>query len=453
MPPGHHRRGSLLGIERSRFTPNYENNKENGSMIESPQAIHYGRHNVLQLAPENNKPNHTAIKISGDNKNDNNTVTFTDVVNELKTKYNFEESITSTSLDILALYLKGQKILHIEAKTLCEKRLHSLMLPAIMISSVCAILNFALQSVPYGPVAISSCNVFNAFLMTLISYLKLDAKSQAHQSSAYKYQKLESLCEFHSGRILFFKDSEDISSIVDDIQNRVIEIKESNQFIIPEEIRHRFNEIYSTNVFTLVKDIQNDEIVLINDLKVIVQKIQYGRGLKDKENEKKQALEKELVEVEIQESVYRINRNITIESYMKREVDTIISVEHPDIELSDTSGCRRDKHYLKNKHDKLFKELIEKADKKHVEEFVDSMEQEFVTKIKKLKEEIKECEEKIIKYTEERADLENKKVIALDEAIVHRKRYLKLSDTFKSELEADRDLQKGKYDCCVWCKT
>jgi hypothetical protein len=452
MPPEYQRRNSLLGIEKSRFTPMYDFNKENINMIGSPPPIHYGQRHVLQMLPENNNISHTAIKISGDD-NTNTTVTFTDVVNELKTKYNFEESITSTSLDILALYLKGQKILHIEAKTLCEKRLHSLMLPAIMISSICAILNFALQSVPYGPVAISSCNVFNAFLMTLISYLKLDAKAQAHQSSAYKYQKLESLCEFHSGRILFFKNTEDVSSIVDDIQNRVIEIKESNQFIIPEEIRHRFNEIYSTNVFTLVKDIQNDEIVLINDLKVIVQKIQYVRGLKDRESEKKQALEHELAALEIQEYTSRINRNSTIEMYMKQEVDTIIHVEHPDVELTTTSSCRRDTHYLKNKHDKLFKELLEKTDKKHVEELVDSIEQDLVNKIRKLKESIKECEEKISRYTEERAELENKKVIALDEAIIHRKRYLKLSDTFNNELEADRDLQKDKCDCCVWCKT
>ena len=284
---------------------------------------------------------------------------------------------------------------------------------------------------------------------------------------------MESLCEFHSGRILFFKDTEDVSSIVDDIQNRVIEIKESNQFIIPEEIRHRFNEIYSTNVFTLVKDIQNDEIVLINYLKVIVQKIQYIRGLKDRESEKKQALEQEVAALEIQEYTSRINRNSTIEMYIKQEVDTIIHVEYPDVEYPnveyhdieypdveqpdveqpDTASCKRDKYYLKNKHDKLFKELLEKIDKKHVEELVDSMEQDLVNKIAKLKESSKECEAKISRYTEERAELENKKVIALDEAIIHRKRYLKLSDTFNNELEADRNLQKGKCDCCVWCKT
>ncbi len=193
----------------------------------------------------------------------NHMVSFIQVAEELKTTYNFEESITSTSLDILALYLKGQKILHMEAKTLCEKRLNTIMLPAIVISSICAILNFALNGTSYGPILVSCFNVANAFLMTLISYLKLDAKAQLHQSSAYKYQKLEALCEFNSGRVLFFKETENIIKLVDEIHNRVLEIKESNQFILPEQIRHRFHIIFSTNLFTLVKEIQNQEILQI----------------------------------------------------------------------------------------------------------------------------------------------------------------------------------------------
>ena len=48
---------------------------------------------------------------------------------------------------------------------------------------------------------------------------------------------------------------------MDEIQTKVMEIKESNQFVLPESIRYRFNEIFTTNVFTLVKEIQNDEII------------------------------------------------------------------------------------------------------------------------------------------------------------------------------------------------
>ena len=222
--------------------------------------------------------------ISPSRDNNSHIITFLRVMEELKENYNFENSITSTSLDILALYLKGQKILHIESKTLCEKRLNSLMLPAIFISSLCSVLNFVLKSFAYGDVIISALNVLNSFLMSMLSYLKLDAKAEAHKISAYKYQKLESFCEFNSGRVLFFDEKDNtISELVKEIQSKVMEIKESNQFMFPESVRIRFKDIFSTNVFTLVKDIQNDEIVIINKLKMIIQKMQLLNIEKQKE--------------------------------------------------------------------------------------------------------------------------------------------------------------------------
>jgi len=203
----------------------------------------------------------------------NATISFQEVTEILRSSYNFEESIEATSLDILALYLKGQKIIYTESKTFCEKQLNFLMLPAIFVAAVCSILNFILKDIQYGVIIISCLNAFNSFLLSLISYLKLDGKAEAHKASAYKFQKLESLCEFHSGKYLFFKESVNVLSFLENIEKEVMEIRESNQFIIPQRIRERFPNIYSTNVFALVKRVQNDEILVINRLKTTVQKL------------------------------------------------------------------------------------------------------------------------------------------------------------------------------------
>ena len=200
-------------------------------------------------------------------------VTYQMISDILRNTYNFEESITSTALDILGLYLKGQKILYTEAKTLCEKRLHTLMLPAIFISAISIVLSLLLNTYVVGSIILSILSVINSFILSLVTYLKLDAKAEAHKSSAYKYQKLESLCEFKSGKVLIFKNVDDVSDILNEIETKVMEIKESNQFILPEFIRHSYPVIYSTNVFNLVKKIQNNEIILINNLKLIIKKI------------------------------------------------------------------------------------------------------------------------------------------------------------------------------------
>ena len=175
--------------------------------------------------------------------------------------------LSSNALDVLALYIKGQKLLYTEAKTYCEQQLNFLMLPAIFISCVGSIFSFLSGEYYRGDLIIACLNGFNAFLLALISYLKLDAKAQAHKTSAYKFDKLESMCEFNSGKFMFFNtESKDIMEVVKQIEKEVKEIKETNQFILPESIRYEFSFTYSTNVFLMVKKIQATEIAETNSL-------------------------------------------------------------------------------------------------------------------------------------------------------------------------------------------
>ena len=182
--------------------------------------------------------------------------------------------LSSNSLDVLALYIKGQKLLYTEAKTYCEQQLNFLMLPAIFIACVGSIFSFLSSDYSYGPIIIASLNGFNAFILSLISYLKLDAKAQAHKTSAYKFDKLESLCEFNSGKFMFFPtEQKTILDIVNEIETGVKEIKETNQFILPESIRYEFYYTYSTNVFMMVKRIYSAEITETNNLRNCMNKL------------------------------------------------------------------------------------------------------------------------------------------------------------------------------------
>jgi hypothetical protein len=137
-----------------------------------------------------------------------------------------------------------------------------------------SIFSFLSSDYSYGPIIIASLNGFNAFILSLISYLKLDAKAQAHKTSAYKFDKLESLCEFNSGKFMFFPtEQKDILDIVNEIETGVKEIKETNQFILPESIRYEFYYTYSTNVFMMVKRIYSAEITETNNLRNCMNKL------------------------------------------------------------------------------------------------------------------------------------------------------------------------------------
>jgi len=238
--------------------------------------------------------------------------------------YTDAESTQSTALDILAAYLKGQKILYTEAKTVCEQRLYRLMLPAILVTALCSVLSLQLKDTDYGPLIVSSLNGFNSFLLALISFLKLDAKAEAHKTSAYKYDKLQAFCEFKSGSILFVDDSgNNVASIIKEIESNVKDIKETNQFLLPEKIRYSYPKLFSTNIFSHVKSIQIEEMILINKLKGVINSL---ITLNSSLAEDSVILEKEQEQNKLLDNIIAIrNKYLEIDSTFNKEINDQIA--------------------------------------------------------------------------------------------------------------------------------
>ncbi len=184
----------------------------------------------------------------------------------------------STTLDIIAVYLKGQKMLYIDSKTHCENSLNILMMPTILISAICTVLSVAMKGLESGAILVSCLTGASTFILSIISFLKLDAKAQAHKTSAYQFDKLQTMCEFFSGKVLLIKDKDNeiftkVQTFVNEVEKKVEEIKDTNQFIIPEAIRFRYSYIYSTNVFSQIKKMKAAEKVLKNRLYFLVKEI------------------------------------------------------------------------------------------------------------------------------------------------------------------------------------
>ena len=323
-------------ININKSTESSESTESNGSTGStdstgsslSGSSVHTPCHNKILFKPCNpNSCERCAQENIIPEHSSGNAISYKKMSAMLNDMYYNSVSEKSTALDIISIYLKGQKILYTEAKTYCEQIRNCLIIPAILFSAISTVVSLQLSSTNYGGIIVSVISASNTVILSILSYLKLDAKAESHRISSYKFDKIQSLCEFKSGKILLLDDEKiSVNNILSEIELQVKDIKETNQFILPEKVRYCFPVLYSTNVFSIVKKLRNDEIVLTNKLTTIVNKmIQLNNNEPDIDTQNQlNELEKQQNNT-LEEIIHFRDRYLEIDSEFNNEIKTYIN--------------------------------------------------------------------------------------------------------------------------------
>lgn len=219
------------------------------------------------------------------------SLTLAEVEQSIDKHYDDTDNKYSSELDILITYMKGQKNLYLQSHLLSQYKLNLIMIPALLISSAVTIFAPLIQNYSWSGGIISGLNAFIAMLISLASYYKLESSTQTFYNTALQYDKLETSLEFVSSKIIFMDDLSNLSKVVfekvNEIEQKIAEIKDWNPLFIPNEVRQIFPVISHINIFSFIKRIESNKKVLIAKYKDIKNEIRYILYRRSNKNDNK----------------------------------------------------------------------------------------------------------------------------------------------------------------------
>lgn len=203
-----------------------------------------------------------------------------DVEKTLDKYYDMElDNKYSSELDILTTYMKGQKNVYIQSKQLSQWRLNCLMIPSLMITCGITIFSDFIKCDSENTWIMTALNATIGLLIAMMNFLKLESSTTMFLQLANQYDKLEVSLEMTNSKLVLMNTESEKRTLVlnqiNAIEEKMNEMKEANNVLIPAEMKQIFPIICHVNIFSFIKKLENHRQILVLKFKDIQNEIRF----------------------------------------------------------------------------------------------------------------------------------------------------------------------------------
>ena len=242
----------------------------------------------------------------------------------------------SSEIDILITFMKGQKNLYIQSKNFSQLRLNALMIPSILITGAITVMSPFITCENLRKGMISILNGIAALFISLMNYFKLETSTEMYLQMASFYDKMETSLEMTCSRLIVIENESEkrgvVLSKIQDVEQKMMDTKETNHVLVPEQIKTLFPIVSHINVFSFLKKMEGHKQNLLYRLKDVKNEIRFILYKWKKHNKEtaQSAVEKKREQKRL-ELLYDVKEKLKVEIMEYRaaygQIDEIITRE------------------------------------------------------------------------------------------------------------------------------
>jgi hypothetical protein len=217
------------------------------------------------------------------------TITSKELEGRLKRDYSGDEM--KNEIDIISIYVKNQKNIYTEAKTIMKTRLYVLSIPSACISITSSVLLPFAGNTIWGIILLTSMSTVLSIFLILLIVLKLETYAVKYEIVANKYTKIHEELEGFTYKLASTHSRHEkdrmIYSQMKRMDRKITELKEDNRTILPYYIRYVYPKISAINIFSSIHSVELHRKNLINSLKSVINEDRYINAKWETEKERK----------------------------------------------------------------------------------------------------------------------------------------------------------------------